>query len=61
MAMDEQDLRLNPRKTEALFAGTRTHSERIAAGAAIERIKEKLSQDIKHSPHLQMDFFRNMK
>ena len=42
--MDDQDLRDKLRKIEALFAGAATAGERAAAGAAAERIKDRLKQ-----------------
>ncbi len=38
----EQSLREKLRKIEALFAGAATDGERVAAGAAAERIRERL-------------------
>ncbi len=38
----EQELRQKLRKIEALFAGATTGGERIAAGAAAERIRDRL-------------------
>ena len=40
----EQLLREKLRKIEALFAGAATEGEKIAAGAAAERIRERLDQ-----------------
>jgi hypothetical protein len=42
--MDDRELREKLRKIEALFAGAATAGERAAAGAAAERIKERLRQ-----------------
>jgi hypothetical protein len=41
---DEKQLRERLRKIEALFAGAGTNGERLAAGAAMERIRERLQQ-----------------
>ena len=38
----EQLLREKLRKIEALFAGAATEGERVAAGAAVERIRDRL-------------------
>ena len=40
--MDDRELREKLRKIESLFAGAATAGERAAAGAAAERIKERL-------------------
>lgn len=40
----EQSLREKLRKIEALFAGAGTEGEKMAAGAAAERIRDRLSQ-----------------
>ena len=40
----EQLLREKLRKIEALFAGAATEGEKIAAGAATKRIRERLDQ-----------------
>jgi hypothetical protein len=40
----EEQLRARLRKVEALFAGAATPGERLAAGAAIERIKARLQE-----------------
>ncbi len=40
----EQSLREKLRKIEALFAGAGTEGEKVAAGAAAERIRDRLSQ-----------------
>jgi hypothetical protein len=49
----EEELRLKLRKIEALFEGAGTAGERDAAGAARERIKERLAQAIKDEPPLE--------
>jgi len=40
----EQSLREKLRKIEALFAGAGTEGEKLAAGAAAERIRDRLGQ-----------------
>ncbi len=40
----EQALREKLRKIEALFAGAATESEKVAAGTAAERIRDRLGQ-----------------
>ncbi len=40
----EQSLREKLRKIEALFAGAATEGEMVAAGAAAERIRDRLGQ-----------------
>ena len=40
----EQSLREKLRKIEALFAGAATEGEKVAAGAAAERIRDRLGQ-----------------
>jgi hypothetical protein len=52
----EEELRLKLRKIEALFEGAGTAGERDAAGAARERIKERLAQAIKDEPPLEYTF-----
>ncbi len=42
--MDDRELRDKLRKIEALFAGAATPGERAAAGAAAERIRDRLKQ-----------------
>ncbi|MBI4518697.1 MAG: hypothetical protein HY699_23115 [Deltaproteobacteria bacterium] len=41
---DDEQLRAKLRKIEALFAGAGTDGERLAAAAALERIRERLAQ-----------------
>jgi tRNA nucleotidyltransferase (CCA-adding enzyme) len=52
----EEELRLKLRKIEALFEGPGTAGERNAAGAARERIKERLAQAVKDGPPLEYTF-----
>lgn len=52
----EEELRLKLRKIEALFEGAGTAGERDAAGAARERIKERLAQAVKDGPPLEYTF-----
>ena len=54
--MDERELREKLRKIEALFAGAATAGERAAAGAAAERIKERLNQVGGTEPSTEMTF-----
>ena len=42
--MDDGELREKLRKIEALFAGAATPGERAAAGAAAERIRDRLRE-----------------
>lgn len=52
----EEELRLKLRKIEALFEGAGTQGEKHAAGAARERIKEKLAQAVKAAPPIEYTF-----
>ena len=54
--MIDQQLREKLRKIEALFAGAATEGERLAAGAAADRIREKLSQTAQHEPESEIKF-----
>ena len=54
--MDDEDLKAKLRKIEALFAGAGTHGERLAAGAAIERIRQRLEQARRADPTSEMKF-----
>lgn len=54
--MNEYELCLKLRKIEALFAAAGTKGERAAAGAAIQRIKEKLAKANKNSPPIEVKF-----
>ena len=42
--------------TIALFAGAATDGERLAAGAAAERIREKLSETAQQDPEIEIKF-----
>lgn len=55
MAFDEQ-LRDKLRKIEALFAGAATAGERAAAGAAAERIRDRLRTAERSEPPIEMRF-----
>ena len=52
----ETELRQKLRKIEALFAGAATPGERAAAGAAAERIRERLRQTERAEPIVEMKF-----
>ena len=52
----ETELRQKLRKIEALFAGAATPGERAAAGAAAERIRERLRQSERAEPVVEMKF-----
>jgi hypothetical protein len=52
----EDELREKLRKIEALFAGAKTEGEREAAGAAAERIREKLSAAGRREAAVEMRF-----
>jgi hypothetical protein len=52
----EQSLREKLRKIEALFAGAATAGERVAAGAAAERIRERLGQDAGKEKQIEIKF-----
>jgi len=52
----EEDLRLKLRKIEALFEGAGTEGEKQAAGAALERLQEKLTQAEKEAPPIEYTF-----
>ena len=54
--MDESELRDKLRKIETLFAGAATAGERAAAGAAAERIKERLKKVGGAEPTIEMTF-----
>lgn len=55
MATQEQ-LREKLRKIEALFAGAGTTGERLAAGAALERVRSKLRDQEREDPAAEMQF-----
>lgn len=52
----EEEFCLKLRKIEALFEGAGTTGERDAAGAARERIKEKLQETAKTQPPIEYTF-----
>jgi hypothetical protein len=52
----EQSLREKLRKIEALFAGAATEGEKVAAGAAAERIRERLDQAAGKEKPIEMKF-----
>jgi len=53
---DEIHLREKLRKIEALFAGAGTEGERLAAGAALERLRQKLASLRRTEPAVEMQF-----
>ena len=52
----EQLLRKKLRKIEALFAGGATEGERVAAGAAVKRIRERLGQAADKEKEIEVKF-----
>jgi hypothetical protein len=54
--MIDQQLREKLRKIEALFAGAATEGERLAAGAAAERIRDKLSKTAQQETESEIKF-----
>jgi hypothetical protein len=52
----EADLREKLRKIEALFAGAGTEGERIAAEAALERVRARLADLQRRDPPIEMQF-----
>src|SRR5258708_40091377 len=50
----ESQLREKLRKIEALFAGAGTAGERIAAEAALERVRERLAELGRQDPSIEM-------
>jgi hypothetical protein len=52
----EDRLRNTLRKVEALFAGAATSGERMAAGAAAERLKAKLAEAVANDPAVERMF-----
>ena len=52
----EQELRQKLRKIEDLFAGAATKGERLAAGAAAERIRDRLDQAAAEEEEIEMKF-----
>ena len=56
LVTDEAQLREKLRKIEALFAGAGTPGERLAAAAALERVRARLAEVEKREPAIQMQF-----
>ncbi len=52
----EQSLREKLRKIEALFAGAATEGEKVAAGAAAERIRDRLGQAADKEKEIEVKF-----
>jgi hypothetical protein len=52
----EEQLREKLRKIEALFAGAATQGERVAAGAAADRIRERLNQAASTEKEVEVKF-----
>jgi hypothetical protein len=52
----EQSLREKLRKIEALFAGAATEGEKVAAGAAAERIRDRLGQAAGREKEIEVKF-----
>jgi hypothetical protein len=52
----EEQLREKLRKIEALFAGAVTRGERVAAGAATDRIRERLNQAARTEKEIEVKF-----
>ncbi len=52
----ESQLREKLRKIEALFAGAGTEGERLAAEAALERVRERLKEFGRQDPSIEMKF-----
>ncbi len=53
---DETQLREKMRKIEALFAGAGTEGERLAAGAALTRVRARLAALQRDAPPVEMQF-----
>lgn len=53
---NETILRGKLRKIEALFAGAGTEGERLAAGAALQRVRERLAQAQKQEKTIELKF-----
>jgi hypothetical protein len=53
---DEAQLRDRLRKIEALFAGAGTLGEKLAAGAALERVRARLATMQRQDPPIEMQF-----
>lgn len=54
--MDERELRERLRKIEALFARAGSEGERVAAGAALQRIRDRLAEAKRHAGPVRMKF-----
>lgn len=54
--MSDTQIRDRLRKIEALFAGAATEGERVAAGAAAERIRAKLNDAAQHEAECELKF-----
>jgi hypothetical protein len=54
--MDEAQLREKLRKIEALFAGAGTAGERMAAEAALERLRARLAETQRRDQPIEMQF-----
>ena len=54
--MDEAQLRKKLRKIEALFAGAGTVGEKLAAGAALERVRARLAELERSDRPIEMQF-----
>lgn len=54
--MDEAELRERLRKIEALFARPGSEGERLAAGAALRRIRERLAEARREAGPIRMKF-----
>ena len=52
----ESQLREKLRKIEALFAGAGTAGERLAAEAALERVRARLAELSRQDPSIEMQF-----
>jgi hypothetical protein len=53
---EETQLREKMRKIEALFAGAGTEGERVAAGAALTRVRARLAALQRDAPPIEMQF-----
>jgi len=52
----EDDLLARLRKIEALMAGAGTVGEREAAGAALDRVKARLAEQVRRDPPVELQF-----
>ncbi|MEK9282231.1 MULTISPECIES: hypothetical protein [unclassified Bradyrhizobium] len=52
----ESQLREKLRKIEALFAGTGTAGERLAAEAALQRVRARVEELARHDPPIEQQF-----